>query len=85
MPDTQKPLIPTDGTLPEGPFVQVIVRGFVGKPVYTTAVFDAEKLFGHPQIVEIIQNGVKEAVKATLLGAMDANIFLLKVKPEGDQ
>ena len=26
-------LMPTDGTLPEGPFVQIIMRGFVGKPV----------------------------------------------------
>ena len=78
-------LMPTDGTLPEGPFVQIIMRGFVGKPVYSTAVFDGEKLFHHPHIVEIIQNGVEEVVKATLLAAMEGNIWLLKVKPEGDR
>ena len=78
-------LMPTDGTLPEGPFIQIIMRGFVGQPVYSTAVFDAEKLFGHPQTVEIIQNGVEETVKAVLLAAMAGNIWLLKVKPEGDR
>ena len=77
--------MPDDGSLPPGPFVEVIMRGFVGKPIHSRAIFDAEKLFNHPDIVEIVQNACVEAVKATLLGAMEGNIFLMKTKPEGDR
>ena len=77
--------MPDDGSLPNGPFVEVIMRGFVGKPIHSRAIFDAEKLFNHPMIVETIQNAIKETVKAALLAAMEGNVFLLKVKPEGDR
>ena len=76
--------MPDDGSLPAGPFVEVIMRGFVGKPIHSRAIFDAEKLFGHPQIVEIVQDACVQVVKATLVGAVEGNIFLLKAKPEGD-
>ena len=48
--------MPDDGSLPPGPFVEVIIRGFVGKPIHSRAIFDAEKLFNHPDIVEIVPN-----------------------------
>ena len=74
-----------DGSLPKLPFIRIIMKGFVGEPIATTAVFDVDKLFNHPQIVEIVQDAMVQSVKELLITAMEGNIWLLKNKPEGDR
>ena len=69
------------------PFIQIIMKGFVGQPMAVRAEFSPEELFKAVDAPAIILNAMKECVRAILTQAAEADIFLFKaaILPEKDR
>ena len=69
------------------PFIQIIIKGFVGQPMAVRAEFSPEELFKAADAPAIVLDGMKNCVRAILTQAAEANIFLFKdaILPEKDR
>ena len=70
-----------DGELKNGgnvPFIQIVMKGFIGPPMAVRAEFDPEALYKAVDAPAIILQAMKGAVQAILTQAAEADIFMLK-------
>ena len=68
-----------EGDLKNGgnvPFIQIVMKGFVGKPMAVRAEFSPEELFNSADGPAIVLQAMKNCVGAILTQAAEADIFL---------
>lgn len=63
---------------PTVPFIQIVMKGFVGQPVAARVEFSPQELFDAPDAGAIIRDAYRNCIMACLRAADQANIWLLK-------
>jgi hypothetical protein len=81
--------MPKEGELKLGgnvPFIQIVMKGFVGQPMAVRAEFSPEELFKSPDAAGVVMQAMKQCVRQILEQAAEADIFMFKthiIPPRG--